>query len=52
MQLVTSYILNDIIWVSWSSKVITAVLSSEHCGEFVIGLMQNVTENEKEKLQF
>lgn len=49
MQLVTSYIFNDIIWVSCSSKVITAVLSSKHCGEFVIGLTQNVTGNEKER---
>lgn len=46
------YIVNDIIWISCSSKVITAVLSSKHRGEFVIGLTPNVTENEKEKLQF
>lgn len=50
MQLVTSYIVNDIIWVSCSSKVITAVLSSKHCGEFVIGLTPNVTENEKREI--
>lgn len=52
MHLVTSYIVNDIVQVSCSSKVITAVLSSKHCAEFVIGLTQNVTENEKEELQF
>lgn len=52
MQLVTSYVVNNIIQVSCSSKVITAVLSSKHCGEFVIGLTEIVTENEKEKLKF
>lgn len=52
MHLVTSYVVNDITLVSCFSKVITAVLSSKHCAEFVIGLTQNVTKNEKEKLQF
>jgi len=38
--------------MSCSSEVITAVLSSKRRGKFVIGLTPNVTENEKEKLQF